>query len=223
MSTSRNATCMALPTNQPIAPTRNEAMAATRRPADGHVSLLEETRSSASIPIYNYAVVTDAEEGLILVDVNTLADGDPRNNHLKRARDLEPGRRAERRAARHAGRPYRLYRRRRAGWSWSTSTIRCSRAIVVTLPLSDARASALQFRYLWVTDAEGLKLFDVTELARPVPVPSATVPLADARRIYLARTYAYVAAKARRPGDRRHHQSRAAAGIYQQRRPSTGG
>ena len=27
--------------------------------------------------------------------------------------------------------------------------------------------SALQFRYLWVTDAEGLKLFDVTHLDRP--------------------------------------------------------
>jgi hypothetical protein len=61
--------------------------------------------------------------------------------------------------------------------------------------LSDARASAIQFRYLWVTDAEGLKLFDVTDLRNPVAVPSGTVPLADARRIYIARTYAYVAAK----------------------------
>ncbi len=63
-------------------------------------------------------------------------------------------------------------------------------------PLKDARASAIQFRYLWVTDAEGLKLFDVTKLTDPVAVPSGTVPLADARRIYLARTYAYVAGKA---------------------------
>ena len=30
---------------------------------------------------------------------------------------------------------------------------------------------------------------------QPVPVPGATVPLADARRVYVARTYAYVAAK----------------------------
>ena len=37
---------------------------------------------------------------------------------------------------------------------------------VATMPLTDARASALQFRYLWVTDAEGLKLFDVTHLDR---------------------------------------------------------
>jgi len=63
-------------------------------------------------------------------------------------------------------------------------------------PLTDARASAIQFRYLWVTDAEGLKLFDVTHLENPVAVPQATVPFADARRIYIARTYVYVAAKA---------------------------
>jgi Uncharacterized conserved protein len=62
-------------------------------------------------------------------------------------------------------------------------------------PLRDARASAIQFRYLWVSDADGVKLFDVTDLRNPVAKPQATVPLADARRIYVARTYAYVAAK----------------------------
>ena len=36
-------------------------------------------------PIYNYAFVTDSEEGLIVVNVNTLADGLPRNNFLTRA------------------------------------------------------------------------------------------------------------------------------------------
>jgi hypothetical protein len=46
-----------------------------------------------------------------------------------------------------------------------------------------------------VTDREGLKLFDVTRLDAPRAIPEATVPLADARRVYLARTYAYVAAK----------------------------
>jgi hypothetical protein len=64
------------------------------------------------------------------------------------------------------------------------------------VPLKDPRATAVQFRYLWVTTANGLELMDVTNLAQPVPVPQATVPLADARRVYVARTYAYVAAKA---------------------------
>ena len=67
---------------------------------------------------------------------------------------------------------------------------------LATLPLTDARASAIQFRYLWVTDAEGVKLFDVTNLRRPVALPSGTIALRDARRLYLARTYAYIAAGA---------------------------
>ena len=46
-----------------------------------------------------------------------------------------------------------------------------------------------------MTDADGLKLFDVTNLRAPRLIPSATFALADARRIYVARTYAYVAAK----------------------------
>ena len=40
-----------------------------------------------------------------------------------------------------------------------------------------------------------MKLFDVTDMRNPVAMPQATVPLADARRIYVARTFAYVAAK----------------------------
>jgi hypothetical protein len=65
---------------------------------------------------------------------------------------------------------------------------------VATVPLRDVRASALQFRYLFVADAEGLQVLDVTRMASPRLLPVA-VPLAEARRIYLARSYAYVAAK----------------------------
>ncbi|MGC2231637.1 MAG: hypothetical protein WBA09_09035, partial [Candidatus Acidiferrum sp.] len=39
-----------------------------------------------------------------------------------------------------------------------------------------------------------LKVLDVTDLARPTPVPNALVPLEDARNVYVARTYAYVSA-----------------------------
>src|SRR5207247_10596752 len=56
------------------------------------------------------------------------------------------------------------------------------------------RAVAVQFRYAFVTDAEGVKVIDITAPARPRPVPSATLRLADAQGLFLARTYAYVAA-----------------------------
>jgi hypothetical protein len=184
-----NATCMALATNQPIAPTRNTP------------EMREMNQEQAFLPVYNYAVVTDAVEGLILVNVNTLADGEFRNNKLKRktfadgADAWNPG--GVLNGARHV---------HLAG---EVAYITAAKGLVVVdladpdtpklaavRELADARASAIQFRYLWVSDADGVKLFDVTDLRNPLPVPEATVPLADARRIYIARTYAYVAAKA---------------------------
>jgi hypothetical protein len=44
-----------------------------------------------------------------------------------------------------------------------------------------------------VTDDDGLKVLDITEPDRPVPLPRATVRLQNAGRVYVARTYAYVA------------------------------
>jgi hypothetical protein len=59
--------------------------------------------------------------------------------------------------------------------------------------LNDPRGVAIQFRYAFVVDREGLKVLDVTHLAQPKPVPGAVVALEDARNLYVARTYAYVA------------------------------
>jgi len=50
----------------------------------------------------------------------------------------------------------------------------------------------VQFRYAFVCDDEGIKVLNVQDFAKPVVV--ARVPLAEANSIYLARTYAYVAA-----------------------------
>jgi hypothetical protein len=61
------------------------------------------------------------------------------------------------------------------------------------VPLQDVRASALQFRYLFVTDREGLKVLEISDKRHPRIIDNA-IPLEDARRVYLARTYAYVAA-----------------------------
>jgi hypothetical protein len=65
--------------------------------------------------------------------------------------------------------------------------------VAAVIPLADVRATALQFRYLFVIDGEGLKVVDVTHPERPRLIAGAEVPLADAHRVYVARTYAYVA------------------------------
>jgi hypothetical protein len=178
----KNATCMALPTNQPIAPTRSTP------------ELRALNQEQAFWPIYHYAAVTDAEEGLILVDVDTLADGELRNNKLHRAVTWNENGVLD--GARHivlAGEVAYVTAAKGLIVVDLADPLHPRLAAVRALP--DARASAVQFRYLWVTDAEGVKLFDVTDLRNPVAVPSGTVPLADARRLYVARTYAYVAAK----------------------------
>ncbi len=60
--------------------------------------------------------------------------------------------------------------------------------------LNDPRGIAVQFRYAFIVDRDGLKVLDVTDLARPKPISSALIPLEDARNVYVARTYAYVSA-----------------------------
>lgn len=177
-----NATCMALPTNQPINPARNtEAM----RKANGE---------QAFHPIYNYAIITDAVEGLILVNINTLADGEPRNNFFKRALTWNDG--GVLTGARHitlAG--HYAYVAVDAGLVVLDLDNPLKPKTTAVIPLNDMRASALQFRYLFVTDAEGMKVFDVTKMDAPKLVDGALIRLSDAQKIYLARTYAYVAAK----------------------------
>ncbi|MBA3896499.1 MAG: hypothetical protein H0X36_05070 [Sphingomonadaceae bacterium] len=175
-----NATCMALPTDQPINPLRNTP------------ELRALNQEQAFHPIYNYAVVTDSVEGLILVDITTMADGEFRNNFLKRAATWNPDNVLA--GARHvtlAG--HFAYVTTKTGLAVVDLDNPLHPKLTANIPLADARASALQFRYLWVSDAQGLKLFDVTDLAHPIARPSGNVALADAQRIYLARTYAYVA------------------------------
>ncbi|MEO0463451.1 MAG: hypothetical protein AAF127_09990 [Pseudomonadota bacterium] len=184
----RNATCMALATNQPIAPDRSTP------------ELRELNQEQAFLPIYNYAAVSDAEEGLILVNVNTLSDGEFRNNHLKRLTYADGSDAWNPDGVLNGASHIHLagevaFVTADAGLVVIDLADPASPKLAAVRPLTDARASAIQFRYLWVTDAEGVKLFDVTDLRNPIARPEATVALADARRLYVARTYAYVAAK----------------------------
>jgi hypothetical protein len=179
---SRNATCMALPTNQPIAPGRNTA------------AMRSDNLEQGFHPLYHYAVVTDSSEGLILVNVDTLADGDPRNNSLKRAVTWNPGNLLK--GARHitlAGRY--AYVAADAGLVVVDLNDPLKPRHVTTVALADVRATAIQFRYLFVSDKTGVRVLDITNMERPVVIPGAEVALMDARRLYVARTYLYVAAK----------------------------
>ena len=144
-------------------------------------------------PIYNYALITDAEEGLILVDVNTLADGLPRNNFLKRSLTWNENNVLD--GARHitiAG--HIVYITTPDALVVLDLNDPLSPKLLNRIKMNDPRASALQFRYLLVTDRDGVKIFDATSPNNIKSSPVAVVPLNDARKVYIARTYAYVAA-----------------------------
>ena len=57
--------------------------------------------------------------------------------------------------------------------------------------LRHPRAVSVIFRYAFIVDDEGMKVVDVTFPSRPRAIPAATVPVAEAHDIYVARTYAH--------------------------------
>src|SRR5258708_31799984 len=70
------------------------------------------------------------------------------------------------------------------------------RVVGVINQLKNPKSVAIQFRYAFVTDDEGLKVVDITNPEAPALVNGAFVPIANgqAHNVYVARTYAYVAA-----------------------------
>jgi hypothetical protein len=178
----KNATCLALPTNQSIAPLRNTP------------EMRAQNQEQPFHPIYHYAFITDSEEGLIVVNIDSLTDREPRNNFFSRALTWNEG--GILKGARHITMgSHFAYIAADVGLVVLNLDDPLKPQVASVVKLPDARASALQFRYLFVTDARGLEVLDVTKLDQPRLVQSATVKLADARRVYVARTYAYVAAK----------------------------
>ncbi len=178
----KDASCVVLPANQPVHPARNEG------------ELMRDVNKEQPFhPIYNYALVTDRQEGLILVDINTLSDGELRNNYLERAATYNPGNAlAGARYLALAG--HIAYITTSQGLAVVNLDQPLAPRLETILPLKGAHSAAVQFRYLFVTDASGMRVFDITNLTNPAEIEAARIPLADARRIYLSRTYAFVAA-----------------------------
>lgn len=156
-------------------------------------------------PMYGFLYVTDLYEGLVVIGnpdlkskspgVLTLLDGDPTNNFLKKALAFNPG--------------GALDGARRITIAGNYAYILCNQGLVIVNianplapriaaqigapELRDPQGIAVQFRYAFVVDKDGLKSIDITDPEKPRVVRSALAPLSDARNVYVARTYAYVA------------------------------
>ena len=174
---SKNATFVALPTTMPIAPFRPQ-------PPENLETPLHE--------IYHYAAITDSEEGLILVNVDTLGDRDPSNNFLERA--LTWNENGILNGAKHVA-----LAGSRAFISVSDKlvildlNIPLEPKVISTIPFNNPTSVAIQFRYAFVTDKDGFHVVDLTHIDKPVKVNGASLQLQDARNVYVSRTYAYVA------------------------------
>jgi hypothetical protein len=144
---------------------------------------------------YAFVYVSDLQEGLVVINVATLVDGNPDNNFLNKDVVFNPdGVLSGATFVAAAG--HRLY----------MTTPRGLYVVDVSDPmhprmagqltngsLRNPRCIAVQFRYAFVTDDDGMKVLDITEPDRPVPVLHAIVRLNHPGRLYVARTYAYVA------------------------------
>jgi hypothetical protein len=164
----KNAQAVASPTTLGVDPLRSQ---------------LPENEEQPIHLLYGFLYVADKEEGLVIIGnsdlnakspgVGTLLDGNPANNFLKRALAFNPG------GALTGAR--RLIIAGSYAYVLTDTTL-----VVVNLdnPLSpkitatisspilrDPRAVAIQFRYAFLVDRDGLKVLDVTDLAHPKPLP----------------------------------------------------
>jgi hypothetical protein len=152
-------------------------------------------------PLYAYLYVVDKFEGLILVNAATLLDGDPLNNYLKRA--LDPAKYPN--GAFNPGGALADANNVTIAGHYAYVTTGHGLVVVdiddplnprVTQQISEfrnPRAIAVQFRYGFVVDDDGMKVLDLSVPGSPKLVPGASVALTDAHDVYVARTYAYVA------------------------------
>jgi hypothetical protein len=175
----RYATAVAAPTTLAPDPTRTH----------------QEINREPTIPaLYANAYVTDKYEGLIIVGAATTINGNPLDNFLRRELTFNPG--------------GILNGARNIGIVGHYAYICCDAGVVIVKledpkkpevigvlgpdVVKEPRAVAAQFRYAFVCDAEGIKVLDITDPERPAPAGKLDLP--EAHNVYLARTYAYVAA-----------------------------
>jgi hypothetical protein len=144
--------------------------------------------------LYGYVYIADKYEGLILVSAGTTINGNPIDNYLKREVTFNPE------GLLHGASAVSII---------GNYAYVCCDAGLVVINLDDPKAPYVtdvlgasvlkkphvvqaQFRYAFVCDADGIKVLDITDPAHPRC--AGALELNEARSIYLARTYAYVAA-----------------------------
>ena len=209
------ATSVTLPSTLGIDPLRQKmprTMKAERTPGE-EIEVYTDNEEQPIHPIYAFVYITDLHEGLVIQQVGTLVDGNPDNNFLDKEPTVRFNPEGKLTGAMHsyvAGTNLYVVGERglvvvsiadplkpvvvgelnggKAAKPVSTETDG------VSLPrlLRNPRHIAVQFRYAFISDDDGLKVVEISNPSQPRLVPGAVVPLKQAGRLYVARTYAYV-------------------------------
>jgi hypothetical protein len=154
---------------------------------------LPENKETPLHPIYHYAFISDRVEGLVVVNVDTLQDGEPRNNFLKREITWnESGVLTGARFITLAGARAFIGTHDRIVVLDLDNPL--SPRVEASWPAKDPTGIAIQFRYAFATDGDGFHVVDITDASNPRIISNASIHLGDARGVYVARTFAYVAA-----------------------------
>jgi hypothetical protein len=142
---------------------------------------------------YAFVYVSDLQEGLVVINVATLVDGNPDNNFLKKDVVFNPEEVLSG-ATFVTAAGHRLFMTTPRGLYVVDVSDPMHPRIAGSLTgnfLRNPRCIAVQFRYGFITDDDGLKVVDLADPTRPIP--RASLSLRNAGRLYVARTYAYVA------------------------------
>lgn len=201
----KDATSVILPSTLGIDPLRQHYPESENTPEFGDIySGNEEQPISLA---YGFTYVTDRQEGLVMAFVGTLVDGNPEDNFLDRklagfapeVRFNPENKLAGLEHGYFAG-DKRLYLVGKNGFfvvdvseSTTTSaghTLKPQIAAQLSAGLNHPRAMAVQWRYAFVSDDDGVKVIDVSNREKPLLV--GFLPLAHAGRLYAARSYLYV-------------------------------
>ena len=148
---------------------------------------------------YAWVFVTDREEGLVMVPVGTLVDGNPENNFFDKKKVIRfnpEGKLTGAMQSCMAGTNLFVVAKQGLFVLGLSNTELKPPTLLAELSAGEfknPRAVSVQFRYAFVTDDDGFKVVDITHPSKPLLLRDAFVPLKNARRFYLARTYAYVA------------------------------
>jgi hypothetical protein len=144
--------------------------------------------------LYGNLYVADKFEGLIAVGAATTINGNPLDNFLKREWTFNPEGKLDGATNVTIVGNYAYVTCKEGLVVVSLEDAKCPKVVheVGEEFLKHPKGVQVQFRYAYCWDEEGIKVLDVTELGHPKPV--AKLDLEEVHSVYLARTYAYVAA-----------------------------